>query len=235
VVPRHVRAPLVADLRTFADPDRHADARGCYVVRSLYLDTHDFACFHEKLAGVSRRQKLRIRGYPDKDGRVSAAHFEIKYRSGNRISKDVAKLGLGDYQTLAPVLHMHRIPAWDWGNSAASGPALARFFAIKQMHAMTPVVNIQYRRQALFVRCDRRLRITFDDRLLARRARDLRDAMGAARPLLDRGDSIFEVKFDRRMPYWLARLIGKYHLRRDSISKYAYAVANGLFGMEGLF
>lgn len=49
-------------LRIIARPDRHA-ADGRYRIRSLYFDTPDDTALREKINGVSRREKFRIRYY----------------------------------------------------------------------------------------------------------------------------------------------------------------------------
>lgn len=53
---------LRARLRAVARPDPHASG-GSYLVRSLYFDTPDDQALREKLNGVSRREKFRIRYY----------------------------------------------------------------------------------------------------------------------------------------------------------------------------
>lgn len=53
---------LRARLRAVARPDPHA-VGGSYLVRSLYFDTPDDQALREKLDGVSRREKFRIRYY----------------------------------------------------------------------------------------------------------------------------------------------------------------------------
>ena len=59
-------------LRAVMQPDAHA-VDGRYRIRSLYFDTPEDRALREKLDGVSRREKFRIRYY---NGDVSCIHLE---------------------------------------------------------------------------------------------------------------------------------------------------------------
>lgn len=229
VLPGHLRAPLTRDLRAFVDPDAHAGPNGFYLVRSLYLDSPDWYCFHEKNAGLPRRHKLRVRGYVTGNKVTAPIKLEIKQRDASKIRKHVASLGLEEYRALMPALHdARRIdPSRVEGN-----PTLSLFFHLKHTGGMKPVLNVQFRRQAFVARTDRRCRITIDDRLTARRSRDLFDTMTAAPSLLGQGNAVLEIKVAQTIPFWTLRLIRKYHLQLASISKYGYAAMSGPFGLD---
>lgn len=49
-------------LRAVCQPDPHA-VNGIYTIRSLYFDTPGDKALREKIDGVSRREKFRIRSY----------------------------------------------------------------------------------------------------------------------------------------------------------------------------
>ncbi len=48
--------------------------------------------------------------------------------------------------------------------------------------------------------------------------------MPGARRILEHGNSIFELKVDGKLPYWMHSLIGKYDLWNEALSKYCYAI-----------
>ena len=229
VLPRHLRSPLTADLRSFATPDAHTDPEGYYTVRSLYLDSLDWGCFFDKAAGLSQRHKLRIRAYVSVDS--PTIKFEIKRRQGNKIHKQVAPVDLEDYKALLLALHQRRMAD---AQLLARLPELVAFFRVQHLHAMAPVINVQFRRQAFVARGDRHCRITIDDSLTACPARDLFETMTSARPLLAQMNAVLEIKVGSTVPFWLNQLIRKYRLQVASISKYNYAVANGPFGLDGV-
>ena len=57
---------LSGRLRRLFPHDRHAGADGSYRVTSLYLDTPYDAALREKLDGVDRREKFRLRYYGER-------------------------------------------------------------------------------------------------------------------------------------------------------------------------
>ena len=230
VLPGHLRNPLTRDLCAFVEPDSHADEDGYYLVRSLYLDSHDWRCFHDKTAGLPLRHKLRVRGYVMDRSVTGPINFEVKQRRVGRLRKMVAAVGLDEYRSLQPALHAPRL-LQDWWIDGRSN--LATFFQLKHAGAMKPVLNVQFRRQAFAGRSDRNCRITIDDRLTARRARDLLDTMAGAPCLLGRRNAVLEIKVGNTIPLWLLQLVRKYHLQATSVSKYVYAAMNAPFGLEG--
>ena len=77
-------------LRAVATQDPHA-IDGKYLIRSLYFDTPEDKALLEKQAGVSRRQKFRIRYY-NKD--TSVIHLEKKSKAaglGTKVSASISK------------------------------------------------------------------------------------------------------------------------------------------------
>ena len=200
-------------------------------MRSLYLDSPEWSCFYDKTAGVSERHKLRVRAYPNSKGQFDTVKFEVKYRNNLRISKDVATLSLCEYKELRPLLTQSRLPDREW---LESNPALRAFFSLKQLHGRVPVLNIEYRRQAFRARRERQVRITLDDRLRAYRSRTLETPLSAGCPILPALQSVLEIKVEETLPYWVQRLIDKYRLRVQSVSKYALAAAVGPFGLDGI-
>ena len=48
-------------LRMIMKPDPHASADGLYRIRSIYFDNSDDKALKEKLAGLEKREKFRIR------------------------------------------------------------------------------------------------------------------------------------------------------------------------------
>ena len=62
------------------------------LVRSLYLDTPALNSFEANVAGVSRRQKLRLRWYGSSTGRVENPVLELKFKENTEGGKRREKL-----------------------------------------------------------------------------------------------------------------------------------------------
>ena len=82
---------LSGRLRRLFPHDRHAGADGSYRVTSLYLDTPYDAALREKLDGVDRREKFRLRYYGDDPAWLK---LEKKFKVNGLCGKRSARLTL---------------------------------------------------------------------------------------------------------------------------------------------
>ena len=221
MVDRPTRTALTRDLAAFMRSDAHGGPDGAYLVRSLYLDTPDYMAYHEKLAGAAVRHKLRVRAYGEDLNEESHLRLEVKSRYLNFIHKITVEIPWEDYGEVESALRRHsRPPEGLLRDSRVS----QEFFRLQRQYNLEPKVVVQYRRQA-FERLDlSRIRVNFDDELLATRRLDLTGPLCGARRILRPGHAIFEIKVDDGLPYWMHTLIGKYNLRHQAISKYCFAV-----------
>lgn len=76
-------------LKAVASLDAHAAADGRYHIRSLYFDNINDKALREKIDGVSRREKFRIRYY---NGDLSVINLEKKSKYGGLGNKNTAPL-----------------------------------------------------------------------------------------------------------------------------------------------
>ena len=82
------RAALRQRLRAVARPDPHASG-GTYQIRSLYFDTPWDTALREKINGVNRREKFRLRYY---NFDLSLIHLEKKCKVNGLGTKETAEL-----------------------------------------------------------------------------------------------------------------------------------------------
>lgn len=218
MIDRTTRTALTRDLRALMRPDMHTDQFGSYRVRSLYFDTYDYRAYHDKMAGAAERHKLRVRVYPDS---ATFVRFEVKSRFTSFIHKITVDLPIEEYENVKPAIYNHSLPpAHVMDNKGVS----KEFFRLQRQLNMFPKVMVQYRREAYERLEINRVRANFDDELLASRNLDLLGPMAGARKLQNYGSTIFEVKVDGTMPFWMHMLISKYDLQNQAISKFCYAV-----------
>ena len=93
------RADLIAirqRLRAVAEPDPHA-VDGKYSIRSLYFDNLYDKALREKIDGVNRREKFRIRYY---NGDTSFIMLEKKSKVNGLGTKFSARLTAGEAQRI---------------------------------------------------------------------------------------------------------------------------------------
>ena len=72
-------------LRTVMKRDSHAGADGLYTIRSVYFDNYRDKALREKVDGVQRREKFRIRYYNDD---LSFITLEKKIKQKDRRAAD---------------------------------------------------------------------------------------------------------------------------------------------------
>ncbi|MDX1412857.1 MAG: polyphosphate polymerase domain-containing protein [Candidatus Promineifilaceae bacterium] len=220
LVDRPTRTALNRDLQALMPPDKHAGPQGFYRVRSLYYDTPDYMAYQQKISGQAERHKLRIRAYGDDPGQSPLIRLEVKSRYVSFIYKVVVNLSRQEYLELECALKHRQVPHQLLSNKDMS----TEFVRLKHQYNFEPRILLQYRRQA-YERVElNRVRVNFDDELVACRDLDILGPMRGARSLLRYGHSIFEIKVDNVLPYWLHQLISKYNLNNQAFSKFCYSV-----------
>lgn len=206
---------LGSRLRAILPRDGHTNARGEYVVRSLYFDTPSDRALREKLDGVNDREKFRIRLY---NGDASFLRLERKskhnslcYKQSTALTREQAQaIVRGDIQ-------------WMRGSEDSLLPLL---YARMRSQALRPRTIIEYIREP-FVYAPGNVRITLD--------KQIRTGLYATEfwrenlPLAPAGDAfaILEVKYDAFLPQFIADLVQLGDRRAGAFSKYAFGRTYG--------
>ena len=191
------------------------------MVRSLYFDTPDYMAYHEKMAGCAKRHKLRARVYGETFASTPFVRLEVKSRYNNIIYKTTVDITNEDYPEIEQAIMNFRLPPRCFLNRKDISD---EFFRIQRLFNMVPQVLVQYRRRAYEKKEASRVRLSFDDELVGSKHFKLLGPLKKPRPLLKYGTTIFEIKVDGSIPYWLHSLIAKYDLQNEAISKFCYAI-----------
>lgn len=201
---------LQRKLASVLHKDSHMESNGCYHTRTLYFDDYRNSALHEKLAGVYRRKKYRIRIYNRDDSLIK---FEKKSKINNYSFKEVAKLSRGEAE---------RVISGDIGFLRGSTNRLLREFYIEsRCRLMRPVVVVEYERVA-YVHPVGKVRVTFDT--------GLRAGLGQAAffaddivtmPAADASSVILEIKYNEVIPQVVRGLFSDTIRPRTAVSKYA--------------
>ncbi len=221
LVDRTTRTALTEDLKALMRPDAHSQAGGRYFVRSLYFDTESYLAYHEKLAGSAIRHKLRIRAYGLNPRESAYVRLEVKSRFLSNIHKITVDIPSSRYEQVEPAVTGRTLPPDDILNDDGLSK---EFFRLQRQYNMSPKIMVQYRREA-FERTELdRVRVNFDDELVASRSLRLLEPLSSPRRLLKYGNSVFEIKIDGAMPYWMHKLISKYDLQDQAFSKFTNCI-----------
>ena len=203
------RAVLLLRAQGILERDAHAGPDGAYLIRSLYFDSPEDACFYENENGDDPREKYRIRFYNCDTSRIS---LECKAKSRGMTKKTACPVTADQCrQFMAGV-----IPE----PVGAVSPAQAAMFTQMRLKSLRPVVIVQYIR-APFV-CDAgNVRVTFDDDIVS--SNDIAGFLQPEIPLrcvLGTGESILEVKWDEFLPSYIKDRLALDSLQWTSFSKY---------------
>lgn len=199
-------------------PGEFVDASGGYPVLSLYYDGAGLPCYLDKVTGIERRVKVRLRTYAwSFDPAVPHAapwFLEAKHKDGAHVAKRRLTLAPGRIDPLRPA-------SWD-----TLGAAAASFLHLRESLRLEPVVQVWYQREVLVSAADD-LRVTWDTPIRAlfpgepmTRAR-LYDATRAA---VGDAQAVLEIKAKQTLPAWLAALVREAGLAPESVSKYVRCI-----------
>lgn len=214
-------------IKPFMEIDKYAQEHGGeYTVRSIYFDTPDWECYFQKVAGVKRRNKVRLRGY--NGGNVeSEVFFEIKKKVDEPLYKNRASLTYEEAQQVLLGKSLDEVVFITTGKTNA-GEDARRFLYHLRARRMSPVITVIYERepyQAIFFDKENDLRITFDKNLRAVAWPSLDELFEEKHPYpVEARRFIMEIKFNRYLPNWLRAVVSSLGLTRCSASKYVLCV-----------
>lgn len=203
-------AQLRARLRVLAKPDKHAGGDGSYKIRSLYFDNYSDKAVVEKLSGLSKKEKFRLRYYNDDPSfirleRKSKAN-RLTYKEGAAITAEqCAAILAGNYERL-------KIP---------DVPLFMELYTKIRYQNLRPRSIVDYHREAYIYRAGH-VRITFD-----RGIKTSNSVAGFLNPNLvtipATNAIIIEIKYDGFLPDIICDIIGIGCRNQTEFSKYVVA------------
>lgn len=214
-------------LKWVLKPDANASDSGDYFIRSVYFDSPDRIALKEKLSGINRRKKYRIRFY---NGDASYCRLECKEKTGSRIQKISCALTRQQAEELLGVSstwnsNVNRDVSVEETNpeqSASEDELLAQMRLLMSSEGYAPVVTVDYVREAYILPLSD-LRITFDKQL----------AWGPVKNCLEQerylsniyGDHvILEVKYNEYLPEHISAILSSVGPVQTAASKYVACV-----------
>ena len=196
-------------LRAVAQPDPHA-IDGKYLIRSLYFDNLQDKALREKVDGVNRREKFRIRYY---NGDLSLIHLEKKSKINGLGTKYSAALTAEEAQS---IVHGDLT----WMKDAADRPLVQELWVKMRDQGLRPKTIVDYTREPFIYRPGN-VRVTFDYSI--RTGLGCTDFLRWDCPTIPAGDApiILEVKWDAYLPDVIRDCVQTPGRRVGAFSKYA--------------
>lgn len=195
-------------MRAVAMPDPHA-VNGRYRIRSLYFDTPENKALREKLDGISRREKFRIRCY---NADPSVIHLEKKSKVDGLGNKQAAVLTADETQAIVDghidwMLHSDR-------------HLILELYSKMRTQGLQPKTIVDYIREP-FIYLPGNVRVTFDYDI--RTGLRCTDFLNPDCVTIPAGEApiILEVKWDSYLPDIIRDAVQLDGRRVSAFSKYA--------------
>ena len=198
-----------ARLRKLFRHDANADSHGSYRVSSLYFDTPYDKALRQKIDGVNRREKFRIRYY---NSDLSFIRLEKKIKINGLCAKRSARLTAEQVQMILE------------GNIAfllqSEDPLLIELYTKMQGQQLRPRTIVCYDREA-FLYEPGNVRVTVDRNL--RTGLSSTDFLNPERKLTGTSDgvAVLEVKYDEFLPDIVRMAVQLPNRQATAFSKYA--------------
>ncbi len=196
-------------LKAVCRPDPHTGSDGTYLIRSIYFDNIDDKALGEKIAGIQKREKFRIRYYNDD---LSYVSLEKKQKINELCKKvecpltkdEVCDILTGDTDFMKD----HPLEL------------VKELYSLMTMQSLRPKVVVSYRREP-YIYGPGNVRVTFDSKI--RTTSYLGDEPGHIRDLAATDDPnmmIMEVKYDDFLPDIIRTAVNEGNIIQQSFSKY---------------
>ncbi len=189
--------------------DPHVREDGTYLIRSLYFDDRKDSCLAENLSGSDPRSKFRIRYYNDDTSRIS---LEKKSKKRGMCLKEDCRLTIDECQMLMNGC----MPGIT--EEIASGKKC--LLTELQIRGLIPRTIVTYERMPLIYSAGN-VRVTFDRKITS--SEDVGKFLSGdyiQRPVLPKGHSILEVKWDEIIPRHIKETLRLERLEWTAFSKY---------------
>jgi len=204
IIKKNVSEAIQNEVKNFTKIDSYASNKSKYLVRSLYFDNNLFTNFHEKVDGIKKRYKFRIRTYTDHDDFNTPLFLEMKGRNNLRTYKVRTKINKNDLN-----LFYKQKNLLDLKHKYLNNKLIEQYIFDSYKKKIIPKVLIDYNRLPLINKNGLYFRLTFDSNIKACSSNNIFNSTNSWKACIP-GNDILEVKFDFTIPPWFHRIIQSY-------------------------
>ena len=210
---------LAQKLKLIMQPDLHAGDDGSYLVTSLYFDNCFDKALKEKLHGVSKREKFRLRYYGDNTENIFLEKKQkingLCLKTSEKVSPEIVRDLLDGRQTMLIKDMLAGSP-----EQSQSQPLLRELLFKMQTQLLRPKAIVAYNREAYTYPAGN-VRITFDSNISTGLSPDW--FFEPDKQVLESPVIIMEVKYDEFLPEMIRHAVQPHATRLQAFSKYASA------------
>ena len=197
-------------LRLIMKPDPHAGEDGRYRIRSIYFDNSDDKALREKIDGIAKREKFRIRYYNDD---FSFITLEKKMKVNDLCLKYDARITEEECRKILD------------GNISwmrfSENDLIKEFYAKMKFQRLKPRVLVSYTREPFIFQAGN-VRVTFDSEIRTSLysqeflEKEVKDISATDTPEY----MLLEIKYDRYLPDIIRNIVQIRGARQQAFSKY---------------
>ena len=203
-------------LCTLLKRDMHSTKSLSYLVQSLYFDDPSVSSYYEKLDGIEKRSKYRVRFYNNDHSYI---RLEKKEKLGSRCRKTSERITLDEANAFA----CGRFESHNF-----NGGLKGEFSHLICHERFRPIVFLSYQRKA-FIYPAGNVRITLDSDLKASQfPGEFSVLKNGLVPILNDMETILEIKYDSFLPPFISELF-------EDIPKQSSAISKFCKGVEALY
>jgi SPX domain protein involved in polyphosphate accumulation len=200
-------------LLDYMELDDYNKEQSFYSISNIYFDTKHDSLIRKSNSKPKYKEKLRLRAYgvPKENAKV---YLELKKKVFGLVNKRRTALRLNEAYDFV------RTGVLPDPKEYMNKQVLQEIHYFLQRYQLEPKVYLAYERKALFCIGNRDLRITFDTNIRSRRYNLKLEHGDYGEYLLEPGRWLMEVKAEKTIPLWLARMLSEHRMFRTSFSKY---------------
>ncbi len=197
-------------IRTVMKSDCHTNLDGCYTIRSIYFDNADDKALREKIIGIQKREKWRIRYYNDD---LSFITLEKKQKSNSLCMKFHTPITENECRSI-----LNGETSWMLKHPSS---LVSELYCKMNIQQLRPRVTVSYLREPYIYHFGN-VRVTFDSKIRTSLfSRDFFDnTKGNIIATDNDSDIIMEVKYDSYLPEIIQHLLQTENIRLNAFSKY---------------
>lgn len=203
--------------------DSHVEESDSYIVKSLYFDDYQDSGFWDNEDGYNVRSKFRIRYY---DNKTDYIRLEKKSKRNGMTRKESCIIT----EEMCRSFMAGQIP-----QVREDMPQIMKeLFTEMRLRNLIPKVIVVYERIP-YIYNTGNVRITFDRNIAS--SNDINhflDADVVLRPVMSKGESLMEVKWDEVLPEYICHYLALDEIQWTSFSKYYYCRKYDCYGGCGV-
>lgn len=204
---------LMSALKEYMNVDPYNVGGKFYTISNIYYDTDDNALIQRSLDKPEYKQKLRLRGYGvPNPGDIVFLEIKKKYkgivnkrRSCLELEEAKKYIETGILPEFKPYMNKQVLNEIDY---------------FTHIYDLKPRLYLAYDRLAFFDKNDAQFRVSFDTNIRTRRNDLTLDAGDYGQQMLREDVWLMEVKINKNLPLWFARLLQDNKIYNSSFSKY---------------